>query len=133
MSISDERLALAEEVIQRWAQWIIHVSEDMEESEWPTASANSVANDRDFVLSVLQSLRAAAKVRAIRGDGEADGGALAAAIQRLIGKGNALVGYCDTPEAIEAGAAVAYNGWKREVEAAMPLALQALNATQEGK
>lgn len=56
---------------------------------------------------------------------------LSAAIQRLIGRGNALLGYCETPEALEAGAAQAYAKWKREADASMALALSALEPQQE--
>lgn len=87
----------------------------------PARNISMSRSDVDDLISVLS------EALALRTPSEGEVVAkLSAAVQRLIGRGNAILGYCETPEAIEAGAAQAYTNWKREADVSMALALAAL-------
>jgi hypothetical protein len=45
----------AAKIVRQWADWIICVSADMDEPEWPTSGAQGVRDKRDVVLAALAS------------------------------------------------------------------------------
>lgn len=68
------------------------------------------------ILSLQSQLEAA----------ESNRDAMAAQVQRLIGRGNGMVGYMMSLEAVEAGAVEAYAKWLQEVDAGLSLTSKAL-------
>lgn len=96
--------------------------------DWDASKAAAQADYERRILSALTNTDLSLRAENERLRKERD--AMSATVQRLVGRGNALVGYLDNPEAIEAGAATAYNAWNHEAQSALTGAVANLKGAE---